>query len=86
LGVVTAGGEIIGMNRAFIYAGAPAILSSLWSVSDESTSNLMQNFYQNLKYMPKDEALQKAQKDMIGSKNFSRPFYWAAFYLTGAWR
>ena len=86
LGLLTEGGEIIGMNRSFIYAGAPAVLSSLWSVSDESTAFLMQNFYKKMKTMQKDEALRAAQIELIRSKGFAAPFYWAAFYLTGDWR
>ncbi|TAL28344.1 MAG: CHAT domain-containing protein [Nitrospirae bacterium] len=86
LGVVTGGDEIIGMNRAFIYAGAPSIVASLWSVSDISTAQLMEKFYKNLKTMTKDEAMQKAQMDLIRSKDFSEPFFWAPFYLSGAWK
>jgi len=86
LGLLTEGGEIIGMNRSFIYAGAPTVLSSLWSVSDESTAFLMQNFYKKMKTMKKDEALRAAQIELIRSKGFAAPFYWAAFYLTGDWR
>lgn len=86
LGLVTTGDEIIGMNRAFIFAGAPSILSSLWSVSDVSTAKLMESFYKNLKKMTKDEALQKAQVEMMKTKEFASPFFWAPFYLTGDWR
>ncbi len=86
LGVVTAGGEIIGLNRAFIYAGAPAVVSSLWSIGDDSTAVLMGKFYNNLKSMPRDAALRAAQVDMIYGGQFAEPFYWAAFYLTGDFR
>lgn len=86
LGLLTEGGEIVGMNRSFLYAGAPTVLSSLWSVSDESTAFLMQNFYKKLKNLKKDEALRAAQIELIRSKRFAAPFYWAAFYLTGDWR
>lgn len=86
LGVVTSGGEVIGLNRAFIYAGAPAVVSSLWSIGDESTAFLMDKFYENLKVMPRDAALRSAQVDLIYSGQYRRPFYWAAFYLTGDFR
>ncbi len=86
MGVVTNGGEIIGLNRAFIYAGAPAVVSSLWSIGDQSTSFLMEKFYDNLKRMPRDAALRAAQVDMIYGGQFTEPFYWAAFYLTGDFR
>ncbi len=77
------GGEgIIGLNRAFLYAGARSILSTHWSVADRSTAELMKKFYTNLKRKnaPVD-ALRKAQKAMIKSKKYSHPFYWAAFHL-----
>jgi CHAT domain-containing protein len=86
LGLVTRGGEIIGLNRAFLYAGAPRILSSLWSVSDESTRLLMLDFYRNLQLMPADRALQEAQLRLMQSERFRAPYFWAPFYLTGDWR
>jgi CHAT domain-containing protein len=86
LGVVTNGGEIIGLNRSFIYAGAPAVVSSLWSIGDASTALLMEKFYENLKSMPRDAALRAAQVDMLQGGQFTAPFYWAAFYLTGDFR
>lgn len=86
LGVATSGDEVIGMTRALIYAGAPSIVASHWSVSDLSTARLMEAFYRNLKTMPKDEALQAAELDLLNTEAFGDPFYWAAFYLTGDWR
>lgn len=86
LGVATSGDEVIGMSRAFIYAGAPSIVASLWSVNDLSTAKLMEAFYKNLRTMPKDEALQQAQVAVLTTDRFSDPFYWAPFYLTGDWR
>lgn len=83
LGAVTGGDEIIGMNRAWIYAGTPSVISSLWSVSDISTAMLMEDFYKNLKGKPKDEALRDAEISLIKNKDYSHPFYWAPFYLTG---
>src|SRR3989338_7087547 len=83
LGAVTSGDEIIGMNRAWIYAGTPSVISSLWSVSDISTSFLMEEFYKNLKVKSKDEALRNAEISLIKNKDYSHPFYWAPFYLTG---
>ncbi len=83
LGAVTSGDEIIGMNRAWIYAGTPSVISSLWSVSDISTAMLMEDFYKNLKGKPKDEALRDAEISLIKNKDYSHPFYWAPFYLTG---
>jgi len=65
LGEIKGGDELIGLSRAFIYAGAPSIVASLWSVNDESTSKFMSLFYADLKHYPKAEALRLAQIEMI---------------------
>ena len=82
------GGEgLVGLTRAFQYAGARSILASLWSVSDESTADLMRRFYTYLKAgKTKDEALRAAQVDLIHGTSASHPFHWAAFQLVGDWR
>jgi CHAT domain-containing protein len=82
------GGEgLIGLTRAFQYAGARSILASLWMVEDQSTAELMKRFYGYLKSgKTKDEALRLAQIDLIHSPNFSRPRDWAAFELIGDWK
>ena len=61
------GDDLVGLSRAFIHAGAPSVLASLWKVSDDSTVKLMKSFYQNMKGMPKAEALRKAQRDLMNS-------------------
>jgi CHAT domain-containing protein/tetratricopeptide (TPR) repeat protein len=83
------GGEgLVGLTRAFQYAGARSVLASLWSVADYSTARFMKRFYGYLRSgKTKDEALRAAQIDQIREKSgSSHPFYWAAFQLTGDWR
>ncbi len=79
------GGEgLIGLTRAFQYAGAKTVLPTLWSVPDESTAILMENFYTYLKQgKSKAEALKTAQSEMLKSDKYSHPFYWAGFVLNG---
>jgi len=84
MGKLGRGDEVLGLTRAFMYAGANSVLGSLWSISDEATSVLMKEFYTNIKTMEKTEALRQAQLKMIQSKKYSHPFYWAAFNITGA--
>jgi CHAT domain-containing protein/tetratricopeptide (TPR) repeat protein len=62
------GGEgLVGLTRAFQYAGARSVLASLWAVSDESTADLMSRFYGHLKAgEAKVDALRAAQLEMIG--------------------
>jgi CHAT domain-containing protein len=48
---------VMGLTRAFFYAGAQSLLVSLWNVNDAATASLMKRFYGNLKAgMPRDEA------------------------------
>ena len=61
------GDEVVGLGRGFIYAGTPSVVASLWKVSDESTAELMEDFYKNLKTMDKAEALRQAQLKLMGS-------------------
>lgn len=71
LGELSRSDELTGLTRAFIYAGAPSVLATLWKVADDSTADLMVSFYRNLKTMPKAEALRQAQLKMI-QRNGSR--------------
>lgn len=87
LGKEMAGEGLIGLTRAFQYAGARSVLASLWKVEDKATGELMKRFYANLKAgKPKDEALRLAQIDMIHSPDLARPIDWAAFQLNGDWK
>ena len=82
LGVQSKGDDIVGLNRAFIYAGASSVIASLWTVDDEAASLLMKAFYGHLKHgMSKAAALQAAQA--ATRKKYPHPYYWAAFVLTG---
>jgi CHAT domain-containing protein/tetratricopeptide (TPR) repeat protein len=84
------GGEgLVGLVRAFQFAGARSVLASLWSVSDTSTADLMKRFYSYLREgRTKDEALRAAQIDLIRTKGgeLSHPYHWAGFALHGDWR
>ena len=81
------GGEITTLAEAFSSAGATTVLASLWSVGDESTKELMVEFYRQLAAgQSKAEALQSAEVKLLKSSKFSRPLYWAPFVLMGDWR
>lgn len=75
------GEGIVGLSRAFLYAGARNVVVSLWSVSDISTSRLMKDFYQQLSGNARNtEALRHAKLQMLQSRTISRhPYYWAPF-------
>ncbi|MEM7367890.1 MAG: CHAT domain-containing tetratricopeptide repeat protein [Bacteroidota bacterium] len=81
LGEIKKGEGIISLGRAFTYAGAKSIISTLWSVNDQSTSELMISFYDYLDQgMRKDAALRHAKLDYLNSHDaqFSHPYFWAA--------
>jgi CHAT domain-containing protein/tetratricopeptide (TPR) repeat protein len=82
-----AGGEgLIGLTRAFQYAGARSIVASLWGISDRSTPALMARFYALLRAgRPKDLALAEAQRELLRGR-LSHPYSWAGFELSGDWR
>ncbi|MCP4403841.1 MAG: CHAT domain-containing protein [bacterium] len=89
LGKRTAGDEMIGLTRAFIYAGAPSVVASLWAVDDRSTALLMQRFYRNLSEENRAKALKQAQVSLFHDPEypiFQHPYYWAAFELIGDYR
>ncbi len=87
LGKEVKGEGLIGLTRAFQYAGAHSVLASLWSIPDVSTAEFMKRFYGHLKEgRGKDQALQQAQIDFLHLRRFSRPLYWAAFFIDGDWR
>ncbi|HEV2841124.1 MAG TPA: CHAT domain-containing protein [Chthoniobacterales bacterium] len=81
------GGEITTLAEAFSSAGATTVLASLWSVGDESTKELMVEFYRQLAAgQSQAAALQSAEIKLLKNPKFSRPLYWAPFVLMGDWR
>jgi CHAT domain-containing protein len=89
LGRARHGEGVIGLTRAFMYAGAPTVGVSLWAVADKSTALLMADFYKaffaNRMTRP-GSALRAARLDMISNPRYSAPYYWAPFVLVGDWR
>ena len=91
---------MIGLTRAFQYAGARTVAATLWNVADQATAELMIRFHRHLRAgQPKDVALQAAQIELIRgpikvrsesgqtvAKDASAPYYWAAFQLIGDWQ
>ncbi len=91
------GGEgLVGLSRAFQYAGARSVVASLWSVSDLSTARLMTNFYRALRAGRSiSDSLREAQLQILrgdpgeggdAPAEWRHPFFWAAFQVVGDWR
>ena len=81
LGKISRGDDIIGLSRAFLFAGTPRVVVSLWNVADESTAYLMIRFNKYLKTHSAANALHLAQHDAM--HKYPDPFYWAPFILIG---
>ena len=78
------GEGLIGLTRAFQYAGARSIVASQWKVADRSTAALMVAFHHSLRQgLPKDEALRRAMAHLRQRRATSDPYYWAPFILVG---
>jgi CHAT domain-containing protein len=80
LGEIKAGEGVYGLQRAFLVAGAEAIIMSLWKVNDEATQQLMNNFYTNwIKTGDKQKAFKQAQLQLM--TKYKEPYYWGAFVM-----
>ena len=87
LGKMVSGEGVLGLTRAFLYAGSRSVVASLWNVNDTATAELMKIFYQNLRRgLSKDEALRQAKLRLLHGKqqNWHHPYFWASFVLVGA--
>jgi CHAT domain-containing protein/tetratricopeptide (TPR) repeat protein len=86
LGKQVWGEELIGLSRAFFYAGVPAVVMSLWKVADDSTSSLMVEMYGDLLAGAAPiAALSKAKRSFLGAgSRWQHPYFWAPFILFGA--
>jgi CHAT domain-containing protein/tetratricopeptide (TPR) repeat protein len=91
--VIGGGDELLGLMRAFLYAGAASLVLSLWAVEDRSTAQFMSAFYRALvEGQPKGAALRAAQLSFIRGEgtdeghmdgDCAHPYFWAPFYLVG---
>jgi len=92
LGEIRAGEGVFGLRRAFQIAGARTVITSLWSVSDQSTVEWMRAFYQArfARRAPMPEAMRSASLAVLQSRRAqglsTNPFHWAAFVAVGDWR
>lgn len=81
---VPSGDDIVGLTRAFLFAGSPSVVASLWAVNDRSTMGLMSGFYGKLGGEDKATALAASQRDLVArGGRYSHPYFWAAFVLVG---
>ncbi len=88
LGKEIKGEGLVGLTRGFMYAGAPRVVASLWSVEDRATAELMKRFYEAMlsKGMTGGAALRAAQVELWKERRWQSPYYWAGFVLQGEWK
>jgi CHAT domain-containing protein len=85
LGESLAGEGVLGLTRAFHYAGADSVLATLWPVTDHHTAMLMEELYRQLAAgAGRAEALRRAQLELLRSG--AHPYHWAGYQLSGDWR
>ena len=83
LGEVRIGDGMIGLNRAFMVAGARRVGVTLWDVDDEATAEFMASMYKKVKQngMNYEQAYRRTKAEFQKSEYYSHPYYWAAFVL-----
>lgn len=86
LGELAKGEGVLSLARGFFYSGSKSVVSSMWKANDKSTSEIMTNFYKNLKSgQTKSEAINNAKRTYLTSHSLSEqsPYYWSSFILIG---
>lgn len=85
IGELQRGEGVISLTRGFSYAGAKSIITTLWSVDDQKTKEIMESFYGYVKKgLDKSTALRKAKLDFIEQYSHdAHPFYWSGFIAVG---
>ncbi|MBD2095612.1 CHAT domain-containing protein [Trichocoleus sp. FACHB-591] len=78
----------LGLAGIAVRSGARSTIATLWSVQDDSTTELITHFYTALKQpgISRAEALRQAQLSLLRSPNYQHPYYWAPFVLVGNWQ
>ena len=83
VGKNVSGEGVMGMGRAFQYAGARNILVSLWSVAETSATELTSAFFKYIKKGKEPKEAIRLARSEIRRKGYEHPFYWASFILFG---
>ena len=88
LGKDVTGEGLEGLTRGFMYAGARRVIVSLWNVNDKATAALMQRLYVGMLRSGKTPAaaLRAAQIEMLRTRQWQSPYFWAPFVLQGEWK
>lgn len=83
-GGILSGEGVLGLSSAFLGAGVPTVLATLWAVDDGATASFVESFYDALADgLPCDRALRSAQDELRSDPETAHPYYWAGFVLIG---
>ncbi|MFN8347575.1 MAG: CHAT domain-containing protein [Spirosomataceae bacterium] len=86
-GKLQRGEGVMSLARAFAYAGAQSVATTLWNANDEATAYISTHFHEYINDgLPLDEALQRAKLDFLQSdlgRRYDHPYYWANLVLIG---
>jgi CHAT domain-containing protein len=82
------GEGLVAFAHAFMYAGAPRVLATLWGVDDTSTSEFMVRYYRRMlgrQHLSPAAALRATQLEFVHDQRWQSPYFWSAFVLQGEW-
>lgn len=84
LGREITGEGLIGLSRAFFYAGARSVVATLWNLNDRFAAEFVERFYSELNQgHSSEEALRRAKVAYANHPRYSHPFYWASPVMLG---
>jgi CHAT domain-containing protein/tetratricopeptide (TPR) repeat protein len=71
------------LAQAFLYAGTRDVIATLWTIQDNGASEFAGRFYRYLRTSSASDALALAQRETIRDAQFSSPYYWASYVISG---
>ena len=84
LGREITGEGIVGLTRAFFYAGSRAVVAALWNLNDRFAADFVERFYREIAAgRPPEDALRRAKLTYVNDPRYGHPFYWASLVLAG---
>lgn len=84
LGREITGEGLIGLSRAFFYAGARSVVAALWNLNDRFAAEFVERFYRELNQgVASEEALRRAKVAYVNHARYSHPFYWSSLVMLG---
>jgi CHAT domain-containing protein/Tfp pilus assembly protein PilF len=87
IGDVESGNGVYGLRRALVLAGAESLVMSLWKVDEKTTRDMMTAFYARLNAGEgTSKALRHVRLEMLRSKRYAHPYFWASFIQSGNWK